>query len=61
MNQTYALKLQKMIQCKTVSVKGSYDDTEFAKLRDVMEELFPLIHKQAKKINAALQKLFFDQ
>ncbi|MBQ8519052.1 MAG: M20/M25/M40 family metallo-hydrolase [Agathobacter sp.] len=39
-----------MIQCKTVSIKDSYDDTEFAKLRDVMKELFPLVHKQAKKM-----------
>lgn len=46
----YALRLQKMIQCKTVSVKGSYDDTEFAKLRDVMTELFPLVHEKAKKM-----------
>lgn len=48
--KTYAKKLQKMIQCKTVSVKDSYDDTEFAKLRTVMEELFPLVHKVAEKL-----------
>ena len=46
----YALRLQKMIQCKTVSVKDSYDDTEFAKLRQVMEELFPTLHKNAEKM-----------
>jgi len=50
MSQAYAKRLQRMIQCKTVSVRDSYDDTEFAKLRDVMEELFPLVHKQAKKM-----------
>lgn len=44
----YANRLQKMIQCKTVSVRDSYDDTEFAKLRSVMEELFPMVHKTAK-------------
>ncbi len=49
-NIVYANQLQKMIQCKTVSVKDSYDDTEFAKLRAVMEELFPLVHKRAKKM-----------
>ncbi len=48
--ETYAKRLQKMIRCKTVSVKDSYDDTEFAKLRIVMEELFPLIHMKAKKM-----------
>lgn len=46
----YAKRLQKMIQCKTVSVRDSYDDTEFAKLREVMEKLFPIIHKKAKKM-----------
>lgn len=35
-----------MIQCRTVSVKGSYDDTEFARLRSVMEELFPQVHRR---------------
>ena len=49
MAQEYAKRLQKMIQCKTVSVRDSYDDTEFAKLRSVMEELFPLVHKHADK------------
>lgn len=48
--QEYAKQLQRMIQCKTVSVKGSYDDTEFAKLRAVIKELFPLVHQQAKKM-----------
>ena len=46
----YVTRLQKMIKCKTVSVKDSYDDTEFAKLRNVMEELFPTLHKTAKKM-----------
>lgn len=46
----YALRLQKMIKCKTVSVEGSFDDTEFKKLRDVMEELFPTVHKSSEKM-----------
>lgn len=46
----YALRLQKMICCKTISVKESYDDTEFAKLRNVMAELFPLVHEKAEKV-----------
>lgn len=46
----YALRLQKMIQCKTVSVQDSYDDTEFARLRCVMVELFPTLHKTAEKM-----------
>lgn len=43
----YAERLKRMIECKTISVKGSYDDTEFAVLRGVMRELFPLVHKNA--------------
>lgn len=46
----YAERLAGMIKCKTVSVKGSYDDTEFKKLRDTMEQLFPLIHEKAEKM-----------
>lgn len=46
----YAQQLQKMIRCKTVSVKDSYDDTEFAKLRNIMAELFPLVHEKAEKL-----------
>lgn len=46
----YARRLQQMIRCRTVSVKGSYDDTEFAKLRCVMRSLFPLVHEKAEKL-----------
>lgn len=48
--QFYAQRLQKMIRCKTVSVNDSYDDAEFAKLRDVMAELFPLVHEKGTKL-----------
>ncbi len=48
--QRYAEDLGKMIRCETVSVEGSYDDTEFKKLRGVMGNLFPLIHKTAEKM-----------
>jgi len=40
--------LQKMLQCRTVSVRGSYDDAEFAKLRQTVRELFPLLHEKAE-------------
>ncbi len=46
----YAVNLGKMIRCETVCVEGCFDDTEFKKLRDVMNELFPLIHKNAEKM-----------
>lgn len=46
----YAEKLAEMIKCETVSVKGSYDDTEFAKLRETVEELFPLVHEKSEKM-----------
>ena len=46
----YAKRLSEMIKCETVSEEGSFDDTEFKKLREVMEKLFPEIHKQAEKM-----------
>lgn len=48
--KNYAERLSKMIQCKTVSVKGSYDDTEFKKLRETMKELFPLVCEKSEKL-----------
>lgn len=44
----YAETLQKMIQCRTVSVKDAYDDTEFAKQRTVVRRAFPLLHEKAQ-------------
>ena len=49
-SREYARQLQQMIACQTVSCKDSYDDTEFAKLRSVMEELFPLVHANCTKL-----------
>ena len=46
---TYAKTFSRMLQCATVSVKDSYDDTEFAKLRNVVEEDFPLLHQKAER------------
>ena len=48
--ETYALQFQKLIACATVSVKDSHDDTEFAKFRAVLEEEFPLIHKNCERM-----------
>ena len=45
----YGKALQEMIRCKTISVKDSYDDTEFAKLRAVVEGKFPLLHEKAER------------
>ena len=46
--QGYATAAQEMLRCKTISVKGSYDDTEFAKLRQAVKEQFPLLHEKAE-------------
>ena len=46
----YAERLGRMIRCETVSVKDSYDDTEFLKLRSVVEELFPLVHSRCERM-----------
>lgn len=48
--EDYALKFQKMVRCKTVSVKGSHDDTEFAKFRDVVAAEFPLLHSSCERM-----------
>jgi len=44
----YARRLQKMIACATVSSENGHDDTEFEKLRQVMRELFPLVHQYCR-------------
>ena len=47
--EEYAKRLAEMIRCKTVSKEETYDDTEFAKLRETVERLFPLFCEKAKK------------
>ena len=44
----YGKTFSRMLQCATVSVKDHYDDMEFAKLRAVVEEDFPLLHKSCE-------------
>ena len=48
--KVYGETFSRMLQCATVSVKDSYDDTEFAKLRKVVETDFPLLHKKAERM-----------
>ena len=45
----YGNTFARMLRCATISVKDSYDDTEFAKLRRVVEEDFPLLHQKAER------------
>ena len=47
--EQYARRLAEMIRCRTVSVGGACDDAEFARLRAVMAELFPLVHEKAER------------
>lgn len=47
--EEYANVFSRMLRCATVSVKDQYDDTEFAKLRSVVEEAFPLLHQKAER------------
>lgn len=51
--KAYGETFSRMIQCATVSEKDSYDDTEFAKLRAVVEEDFPLLHQKAERMTVA--------
>lgn len=43
--QKYAQGLSKLVQVPTVSHRGQQDLTEFDKLHSLLEELFPLVHK----------------
>ena len=47
--EAYGNTFARMLRCATVSVKDSYDDTEFAKLRSVVEADFPLLHEKAER------------
>lgn len=47
--EVYAKTFSRMLQCATISVKDSYDDTEFGKLRQVVEADFPLLHEKAER------------
>ena len=47
--EAYGKTFSRMLRCATVSRKDSYDDTEFAKLRKVVEEDFPLLHQKAER------------
>ena len=47
--KVYGETFSRMLQCATVSVKDTHDDTEFAKLRAVAEEAFPLLHEKAER------------
>lgn len=46
----YGKTFSRMLQCATVSVKDSYDDTQFARLRQVVAEDFPLLHEKAERM-----------
>ena len=47
--KTYGETFARMLRCATVSVKDRYDDTEFAKLREVVAQDFPLLHQKAER------------
>ncbi len=51
--KVYETLLRDMIACKTVSVAGSHDDTEFAKLRQTVAANFPLLHQKAERMTLA--------
>ncbi len=47
-NDYYIPRLRRMIECETVSKRDSFAPDEFMKLREVMREMFPLIHQKAE-------------
>lgn len=46
----YAERLGEMIRCRTVSDKSFSNKEEFAKLNNVIQELFPALHQVAEKL-----------
>ena len=49
-NAEYVNKLSRMINCKTVWTHEDTNRAEFEKFYTILEELFPNIAKQAKKL-----------
>ncbi len=47
-NDYYIPRFRKIVECKTISNKDSFTPDEFMKLRQVMKELFPLVHEKAE-------------
>ena len=43
-------QLAAMLRCRTVSVKDTFDDAAFSDLRTLVQEQFPLFHKQAERM-----------
>lgn len=56
----YASRLAKMIQCKTVSKKDEFEETEFLKLRKVIQELFPLVSEKAELLNFLTMPIYIN-
>lgn len=49
--EIYSKKLQRMLQCKTISTSDNVDKEEFIKFRKVLREEFPLLHSKADFIS----------
>ena len=45
----YGQKLAKMVQKETVSFRGQEDRTKFLEFHEILEELFPNVHKTCEK------------
>ena len=48
--ETYVATLKKMVDCKTVYTKDHCNQAEYDKFYQVLEEAFPLVHKNAKRM-----------
>ncbi len=56
---SYAKKLSEMIQCDTTSHDSVRDYERFAKFHDLLEKLFPLVHKNLEKNDLDGNLLFY--
>ena len=57
--EEYAGKLSEMVRCETVSVPGADQREKFQAFHKVLEELFPLVHRELEKTEIDGNLLFF--
>ncbi|MBR2122664.1 MAG: M20/M25/M40 family metallo-hydrolase [Lachnospiraceae bacterium] len=55
----YARKLSEMIRCETVSHDGMHETEKFLAFHKVLEELFPLVHRELEKTQIDGNLLFY--
>lgn len=55
----YAGKLSRMVQCETVSHEGVHEREKFLRFHGLLQELFPLVHRELEKTEIDGNLLFY--